>query len=209
METLNKKTLSFSARIFTQVFAALGIMLTLTACGKSGGNGTQVVPPVYGNGCTNCGTIANPALLTTFSAQSADGNISLVNMQVYAQASGITPVASGNNYKGYSGPIATQGQMVVKAPQYDYVPYTNQLATACVIPAGTYSLQTVSVGQMGYDGQNVYFPSLITTAGAIELKVEAPSPMGFLNSGASLWAKVSVVRVNGVVCSASFYGDVE
>lgn len=210
METLNKKTLSFPAKIFTQVVAALGIILTLTACGKSdGGNNTTVVAPIYGSGCNNCSAISSPTLLTTFQSQSADGNMSLVNMRVYAQSSGIKAVPSGNNYKSYSGPAAIQGQLVVRVAQYDYVPHTSQAASNCVIPAGTYNVQTSAVGQLGYDGVDVYFPSLFTTVGGIELKIEAPSPMGFLNSGQSLWAKVSVVRVNGIVCSASFYGDFE
>lgn len=207
METLNQKTLSFPAKIFTHAFAALGIVLILAACGKNDG-GAVAVPPVYGSGCGNCaGTIPTPALLTTFKAQSFDGNVALMNMQLYAQSTGITAVASGNNYKGYSGPIATQGQLVVRATQYDYVPGTSQMATACVLPAGTHIVQTQTVGQMGYGGVDIYFPSLIVAGGAIELKVEAPSPMGLLDGGQTLWANVKVVRVNGILCSANFHGD--
>lgn len=206
MERLNKKTLSFPAKIFIQVFAALGMVLSLTACSKGGSNG-GVVGAVYGNGCQNCGgVIPSPLLLTTFKAQSFDGQVSLMNMQVYAQATGITAMASGNTYKGYQGPIAMQGQLVVTAPQYDYLPGTMTLATACALPAGTFTVQTSAVGQMDYDGVNVYMPSLITAGGGIELKVEAPSPMGFLDAGQTLWAKVSVVRVNGVLCSPEFFG---
>lgn len=205
METLNNKTLSFPAKIFTQALAVLGMVLTLAACSKDGGN-SGITVPVYGSGCQNCTAISSPVLLTTFKSQSYDGNVILQNMAVYAQSTGLTYVASGNTYKGYRGPIASQGQLIVKTPQYDYVPGTAQLATACVVPAGTYTLQAATVGEMDYDGVNVFLPSLITTAGAIELKVEAPSPMGFLDAGQTLWAKVSIVRVNGVLCSANFFG---
>lgn len=211
METLNKKNLSFPAKVFTQVFATLGLILTLAACGNKGGgnNNVPVVPPIYGGGCQNCAaSIPSPVLLTQFNTASADGNVSLVNMQMYAQSTGVTSMVSGNNYKGYSGPVAMQGTLVVKAPQYDYVPYTTTPASACVLPAGTYTLQTIQVGQMGLEGVNLFMPKIISTLGGIELKIEAASPMGFLTSQ-SLWATVTVERVNGISCSQHFKGDFE
>lgn len=210
METLKNKKLSFPAKVFTRVFAALGLLLTLAACGNKGGgnNNVAVAPPVYGNGCQNCGVaMPSPVLLTTFNTKSLDGNVSLMNMQMFAQSTGVNTMASGNNYKGYSGPVAMQGTLVVNATQYDYVPYTTTPATACALPAGTYTLQTVHVGQIGYCGVDLVMPKLISTVGGIELKIEAASPMGFLDGGQSLWATITVERVNGIVCSQYFKGD--
>lgn len=213
METLKKMNLSFPAKVFTRVFAALGILLTLVSCGNKGGgsnNTIAVAPPVYGGGCQNCAvSIPSPVLLTTFNTQSLDGNLSLVNMQMYAQSTGVTAMASGNNYKGYSGPVAIHGTLVVNAPQYDYVPYTTTPATACVLPAGSYQLQTIQVGQIGYGGVDLFMPKIISAVGGIELKIEAASPMGFLNGGQSLWATITVERVNGIACSQYFKGDFE
>lgn len=208
METLNHNFLSFPAKTFAKALALLGVTLAVTACGNGGGGSAAPVPPVYGNGCYNCaGSIPSPVVLTTFKAQSFDGAVSLVNVQVYAQGTAIVPNASGNNYKWYAGPIAAQGQLVVTTPQYDISPYTGQRASACALPAGTFNLQTSSVGQMGQNGVDVYLSSLVTVGAGIELKVEAPSPMGFLDGGQTLWAKVSVVRVNGIPCSADFFGE--
>jgi hypothetical protein len=205
MERLNKKTLSFPRKLI-KTLAIFSMALTLSSCSKSDSSGNLVTP--YGDNCANCaGSIPNPALMLTFRTTSLDGNISLENMQVFAQATNIGFLPSGNHYKSYSGPIAMRGTLVVKMAQYDYVPGTQQIATACVLPAGTYSVQTVAVGQIGYDGVDVLLPSLAVTGGGIELRIEAPSPMGFLDGGTSLWAKVSVVRANGVLCSPDFFGD--
>lgn len=201
METLNKKTLSFPAKIFTQVFAALGIMLTLTACGKGGGNTTQAVVPVYGNGCTNCGTISSPVLLTTFQMQNPNGNMIFSNMQMHAQSTAIVPNASGNAFRNYSGPIAVQGQMTVSQVLRDW-------SGACIIQPGIYNVQTYSVGQMGAAGGDVVVPSLTTNVGAIELRIDGPLDTmigGLLTEGGlRLYARVSIIKVNGYVCSADF-----
>lgn len=200
METLNKKTLSFPAKIFTQVFAALGIILTLTACGKSDGGGTPVVP-VYGSGCTNCGTISSPVLLTTFQMQNPNGNMIFSNMQMHAQSTAIVPNASGNAFRNYSGPIAVQGQLTVSQVLKDW-------SGGCIIQPGIYNVHTYSVGQMGAAGGDVIIPSLTTNVGAIELRIDGPLNTmsgGLLTEGGlRLYARVSIVKVNGYVCSADF-----
>ncbi|MEN0057584.1 MAG: hypothetical protein AAGB31_02020 [Bdellovibrio sp.] len=211
MERLKIHTLSFPKKKMTKFFTGFviaGVLAFLAACneGGSSGSGATTYYP-YGAGCVGCGNIANPVLLTTFSTQSADGNVALTNMQTYAQSTQVGYVASGNTYKAYEGPIAMQGQLVVRTSQADYMPGTNQKASNCVLPAGTYTLQTYTAGTMSYYGVNVMMPSLITSTGGIELKIEAPSPMGFLTGGQQLWARVYVTRVNGYACSSNFFGE--
>lgn len=203
MEGLNQKTLSFP-RYFIRVFSALGIVFSLSACNQGGGN---AVPPIYGLGCQNCGSLVAPVPLTTFQAQGTDGSVVLSNMQMYGQAAAIKANVSGANYKWYQGPIAVQGTMTVNKAQLDYNSQTGQRASACAIPAGVYTLQTRLVGQMDYQGVNLMIPNLITTVGGIELKIEAPSPMGLLEDGKRLWANVYIIRVNGVPCSQYFFGE--
>ncbi len=205
METLKNKKLSFPAKVFTRVFAALGLILTLAACGnKDGGNNTvAVAPPVYGNGCQNCGVaIPSPVLLATFQMQNPNGNVVFSNMQMYAQSSSIVASASGNAFRNYQGPIAVHGQMTVTQVIKD-------LSGGCIIQPGTYNLQTSSVGQMGAAGGDVIIPSLITTGGLIDIRIDSPLNTmsgGLLvdNGGLRLYARVSIVRVNGYVCSSDF-----
>ncbi|WP_374073502.1 hypothetical protein [Bdellovibrio bacteriovorus] len=206
MEGLNNKTLSFPAKYFTRAFAALGMVLALAACNDGGGGGgTVVVPPIYGSGCTNCaGSIPTPVVLTTFQMQSANANITFSNMQMIGQSTRIIPNASGNNYRNYEGPIAVQGQMVVAKPEID--PYN----PSCVIQPGTYTLQTYSVGQMGYAGGDIVVPTLLSATSSIEMRIDSPEPTmaGALltEQGQRLYAKVTVLRVNGYTCSQSFFG---
>lgn len=216
MERLNKKTLSFPAKIYTKVFAALGMVLAVAGCGDKGGSASvPVVPPIYGSGCATCsGVMPQPVLLTTFQSEATDfyGNavVVLKNMQVIVQSTGIQQNASGNNYNWYSGPIAVSGQLDVRKQLVDYDLNTGAQLTSCVVPVGVYPIQTYSVGQMlnaSHNGTDISIPSLVSTVGNIELRVEAPSPMGFLENGTRLWATVSIVRVNGVTCSNQFHGE--
>lgn len=205
MEGLNKKTLSFPAKYFARTIAALGILLALTACKDSGGGGGTVVPPIYGNGCNNCaGSIPTPVILTTFQMQSANANITFSGMQMFGQSTRIIPNASGNNFRNYEGPIAVQGQMIVTRAEVD------PGNPSCVIQPGSYALQTYSVGSMGMAGGDVVIPTLLSTTGAIEMRVDSPDPMmagGLLTQqGQRLYAKVTVLRVNGYNCSQTFFG---
>lgn len=207
MEGLNNRTLRVPVRFLVTMFSVMGIMVSLTACYKGGGSAPlPPIPPVYGLGCQNCGVLVAPVPLTTFQAQGPDGSVTLSNMQVVGQATGIQPNASGANYKWYQGPLAMQGTMTVAQAQVDYDPQTGQRASGCVVPPGVYNLQTRLVGQMDKGGVNIIIPSLITTVGAIELRIEAPSPMGLLEEGRRLWGNVYIVRVNGIPCSPHFFG---
>lgn len=207
MEQLNKKTLSFPAKYFTRAFAALGMIMVLAACGKDGGGGTTTN---VGWNCLQqtCGTITAPTVLTTFNSSAADGSLSLQNMQLIGQSNLVTNTTTGSIYKWYQGPVAAQGTLVVSKPIYDYVPYTSQLASNCVVPAGSYPVQTRIMGQMEFQGVNIVLPELITTTGNVVLRVEAPGSegMGLYSSGQKLWAVVRVVSANGIACSQHLFG---
>ncbi|MGZ3770573.1 MAG: hypothetical protein ACXVCP_13380 [Bdellovibrio sp.] len=205
MEILKNKKLSFPTRLYKHVVAVLGITLMLAACYNDSQN---VVPPIYGFGCQNCmGVMPSPVPLTYFQFKSTDGKILFTNMQMYVQAGGVQPNASGLNYKHYTGPVAVQGTMMLAEPKFDYNPQTGQIASGCVVPAGTYNLQTQMVGQMRDGGVDIVIPSIITTVGGIQLQIQALSPMGFTDEGQRLWTNVRILRVNGLVCSQYFYGE--
>ncbi|MGZ3774423.1 MAG: hypothetical protein ACXVCY_11330 [Pseudobdellovibrionaceae bacterium] len=205
MGRLKKSILSFPKRFFLGTILIIGISVSLAACY----NGSTNYPaPLYGFGCQNCGAaLASPIPLAVFQSAGTDGSVVLSNMQMYGQATAIRPNASGSNYKWYQGPIAVQGTLTVSKTQFDIFPDTGQRASSCVVPAGVYTLQTKMVGQMDLQGVNVMLPDLITTVGGIELKIEAASPMGFISNGTRLWADVYIIRVNGVPCSANFFGE--
>ena len=216
MERLNSNSLRFPAKLFTFAFATLGLMATLAGCGNKGGNDSPpvVVTPIDGNGCTNCQGITAPFTMATFTAHGSTGYISFQNMIVTGQTNGTVPSASGSMYRGYVGPVAVQGTLVVKQNITEYSPGFTQGSTTCTVPAGTYTIQSQLVGQMNdtiKSGGDISFPSLYTTSGGIEISIEAPSSygFGFLNNGQSLWAKASIVRVNGVTCSQYFYDIIQ
>ncbi|AHZ84834.1 hypothetical protein [Bdellovibrio bacteriovorus] len=205
MEGLNNKTLSFPAKMFTRAFAALGMVLALAACGKGGGGGTNTN---VGLNCLSqaCGNITAPVVLTTFQSQSSTSNpeIILQNMQIIVSANLIQQNASGNNYNNYQGPIAIQGQMVVTKQMLDVDTITGAQLTPCVLPAGTYNLQTLTTGTMGLAGGDVNVPAMLSNVGNIEVKIENGQ---LFTSGTRLFAKVSVTRVNGYACSGRFFGS--
>lgn len=215
MERLNQGPLSFSAWFTTHFFKVLGFASSLTvliACNNNNSRANYVPPPVInGAACPACTMPVNPAPLTIFESQSVDGNIVLTNMQLMIPAGGVVaPNATGNNYKWYQGPIVVQGTLVVKQAQADIHTGTKQPITGCVLPAGTYSLQTQIPGQLDYQAEVFSVPSLIANGGIIELKISVPYSEGIIGlyeaDKTRLNAVVSVVRANGIACSPQFFG---
>lgn len=194
MERLNNKTLSFPALRFARVAATLAMVFALVACGKDGGGGGAPVAPIPPHGCVTCTGITSPVILTTFNTQSfPNPDMIFQGMQIFGDATLASPYNSGNAANSYSGPIAVQGTLVVTTNLVD--PYS-----PCVIPAGTYYVQSNGVGQMSLG--TLQIPSMITTSGAIEFMVD-----GMLyNAGQSFYGEIGVRRVNGMQCSADFYG---
>lgn len=209
MEGLNKKTLSFPAWNYTKTFAALGMLLVLSACGKDGGGGGVAVAPNGITNCANCSTIVSPVTLAVFETKSPSGNVTLSEMKLIAQSTNVRANASGNNYNNYQGPVASQGKMVVNTAQADTSDMGSTLSS-CVLPAGAYTVETKQVGSLGYVGTDLNLPLLVARSGhaVVEMKIEGPGSegMGLYQSGTRVWAKVSIIRVNNIVCSSNFFG---
>lgn len=209
MERLNVDILSFPALHFARIAATLATVLALVACGNDGGGGSApVVPPVSPNGCVTCNGITSPVVLTSFQTQSADGAMVFKDMQVFVESTQVAPNASGNNYNWYQGPIAIQGTLEVRQPVTDVVLGTGMPLSQCTIAPGTYYVQSNGPGQMGFMGSDMMIQSLVSTSGAIELSLEAPSQqgMGLTNQGQGFYGMIGVRSVNGVACSSQFYG---
>ena len=113
--------------------------LALTACPKNGNNGNAaLVGPVFQN-CVNCNTINQGYEFFRSVSQDYTRSLSLnlsffgsnvQNQNYYYNTS--SPVIS------YYGPVGVSGQMYVQFPvSLGY----------CAIPAGTYSVYTLSAGQ--------------------------------------------------------------
>lgn len=188
---------------FTRAFAALGMVLALAACGKGGGGGTTVVGP----NCLQqtCGGINSPTVLGVYKSENYRKDIVFSNMSIIAQSTNVQLSGSGEIYRTYSGPVAVQGFLDFVVPGQDL--YSPQ----CSVPVGRYNVSTQSVGSMGYAGGDFVMPVIIAQGPAtLEMRIESPlSTMsgGQLSNGSGelrLYSKVSILKVNGVVCSSNF-----
>lgn len=213
METLNRKTLSFPkymARSFV-LLAAVFMMACNGSGGGGGGNSTYY--PIHPGSCSNCaGTIPNPVPITTVNSASINNSIELRNLQIYGEGSRLSGY-------GYTGDILAQGQLIVNTPEFDYgnmgygpyngigYSYSYGQGGGCVLNPGTYELRSLNIGKMGIDKGNIIM-NMATTNGGIELRIDDPlvGTGGAMIYGNRLYAKVTVLRVNGVNCSSNFYG---
>lgn len=208
METLNNKTLSFSAKILTRAILAFATVLSMTACGNGGGGGGTTLPylnpsglgtlgAVTLNNCPTClSTITSPRAIDMFSAKNGNGQASFNNVQVIVNNATFVPGVS-SSYNLYSGPVAVQGYFVASTTLIDPV------ANSCVIPPGTYVMQTSSVGQMLMGTMQI--PELVSSTGNIRMRLVD----GILYKDAAtqttrLFGSVYITSVNGVMCSNSF-----
>ncbi|HEX7673675.1 MAG TPA: hypothetical protein VF412_05865 [Bdellovibrio sp.] len=203
METLKLKKLSFSARLFTRAVAALSVMIFMAACGNKGGDSA---PPNTLLGITNCATCAtsipSATAIDVFSAKNATGLAQFANMQLIVSATMFTPGAS-SAYNLYTGPVAVQGQFIAGTTLVDPAA-TYGYGNSCTIPAGTYVMQSSTVGQMSLG--MLQLPELISTTGVvIRMRVD----QGMLYKDATtqqtrMYGSVYITSVNGVPCSSSF-----
>ena len=147
-----KKNLKFGLRTqFAAFLVAAAASLLFTACGKSGGGGTNAAPiPVMGPGGVAYGGVPNcqgcngmlfldAAMGETIYAGGSGTELALEFYGVGAQLGGY---GAGGFFQGggqYEGPYAANGRLVVKVPMQ-----------ACGIPAGVYQVQTVQPGMWGY-----------------------------------------------------------
>lgn len=198
METLNKKTLSFSARFFTRAAAALAIVTSVAACGNNGGGNNNVPPGQFvGANCASCvSTMGNPRAIDIFSAKNATGVANLQNMQLFVSDVNFVPGTS-SSYNLYTGPVAIQGTFTLNQTAAD--PATGQ----CAIPAGIYAIQTAQVGQMSLGMLKI--PLLVSTTANIVMELRE----GILYKDAAtqttrMYGSLFIKSVNGQNCTNAF-----
>jgi hypothetical protein len=204
METLKKKNLSLPSQVFSRVIATLLIIVGMAACGNKDGGTANTPPPLVGlNGCQNCGAITSPIAITTFNSESmymTQWPVRMTNMQMFGEATRFQ-AGSTSSYNLYDGPVAIQGTLEIQAPLY-----SNN--NACVIPAGSYPLQTYSVGSISR-GNNLLVPDMV--AGGIRLKMIGASYVGggsmLVNeSGAIRWkGTLEIVSFNNINCGGGLW----
>lgn len=203
METLNKKTLSFSAKLFSQAVTALAMVTALAACGNNGSNNGPVGPQlgVPGNvniaNCASCaGSMINPQAVDVFNAKNFTGIASLQNMQLVVSGASFVPGSSAS-YNLYRGPVAVQGTFTVNRTVSDPV------SGFCVIPAGSYTVQSTEVGSLLMG--RLMLPTLVSTTANIVLEIRH----GVLYKDAMtqrtrLYGNLYIKSVNGQMCSQYF-----
>jgi hypothetical protein len=127
------------------------LALSLTGCGSSGGSGNNAATPPYGAycqpgyaNCSNTGIYGNGGGFNQSNGLLAravgfDGGQQLELALSFAGQAGQTSSVP------YTGPYAAAGYFVL----------TSQLAASCPMPAGTYTIQTVSSGYNWNGGTNL------------------------------------------------------
>lgn len=202
METLKMKNLSFSARLFTRAVAALSVMVFMAACGNKGGD--SVPNGLLGiTSCASCATsIPSPIAIDTFSARNTSGLAQFVNMQLIVSSTMFTPGVS-SVYNLYTGPVAVQGQFIAGTNLVDPAA-TYGYSSSCTIPAGTYMMQSSTVGQMSLG--MLQLPELISTTGLI-IRMSVQQGMLYKDAATQqtrMSGSVFITSVNGMPCSQAF-----
>jgi hypothetical protein len=123
-------------RNLTKTFLGFSILVILAACPKNKSNDV-VNQTVNGyQNCSNCGGLVNGQEF--LSTESQDLN-NLFTLRLGFGGSSTSGGGFGYNPSQYSGPVAaSRGELVVLQTHYQGY---------CLIPAGTYSVGTISTGQ--------------------------------------------------------------
>lgn len=197
METLNHKILSFSARLFTQALTTLIMVFAVSACGnKSSANDYPPGVGIMGGCISNCQAMQSPQAVGVFNAKNGNGQANFANMQLIVNGVGFVPGAS-SVYNLYSGPVAFQGVFVAANTLMDPV------GGGCVIPAGSYPVQTSSIGAMSMGSISTL--EMISTVGNIRFRLnEGMLYKDGLSQATRMFGSVSIVSVNGFPCSTAF-----
>ncbi|QDK38200.1 hypothetical protein [Bdellovibrio sp. NC01] len=197
METLNKKTLSFSTKLFGRAVATLALIFTMAACGNKGGDSNNS-NYLWGANCATCVTsLGNGTAIDVFNASNATRIANLVNMQLIVNGSTFVPGAS-SSYNLYTGPVAVSGTFTLSQMAAD--PATGQ----CAIPAGSYTVQTASIGQMSLG--SIELPDLITTNG-VQIRMSLRGGVLYkdaMTQRTRLFGSLYITSVNGIPCSNAF-----
>ncbi|HRO67457.1 MAG TPA: hypothetical protein PL182_07835 [Pseudobdellovibrionaceae bacterium] len=163
-------------KLTTLALLSLGM---LAACGKKGSGGTAATTGLTQN-CVNCAGI-NASLFAT--AQIQDANIAGVLelhgqdfqvQQAYQEAA----VKLGIPYHYYRGPVIVTGQFNINSPIQ---------TGSCVVPAGTYQVRTVSVGQKIESGAGTPFMvQEVILDGTYDISASIPVAYFFSNGQISM-----------------------
>lgn len=180
----------------------------VVACGGQGGNNNQQpvypqqpVQPVYPN-CLNCQNINGSAFFTATS-QDQYGVMQFTSWIFLGQN-----VMTANSYNSpivsYNGPVSSQGQMQVsQTVTYGY----------CQLPAGGYTLSTLSVGQWsGGVVSNLRMQAsgaaqIIMTLSQGQVEGKTGSQLGYawneISPTGRMFGNLVLESVNGVPCQYS------
>lgn len=165
------KTMGARNRFWAYAVATIAVALMATACGKKdegGGPSVAVVPGGVSPSCVGCP--ASTSLVASGLGIFMNGyqKQAELSAQFYGEAAAVAAVQqTGSMY--YQGSVVLGGVMRVLAAK----------TTGCVVPAGDYTLQTITPGQ--WRGEQ--FGNLtVTASGPVVLQMQIYS--GFI-SGAS------------------------
>ncbi len=209
MDKLNLRKVSFPTLIM-QLVAMLAISAFMAACqGNDGGGGP--VGPVYATGygfanATQFGSVqsVNPMNSVSMALNViVDNGASAYNNGYnngYGYGYGYPGYSNiGTNLNQYTGPVAFQGTMTVGVNWYDLY------GSGCQVAPGTYTVDTVTQGQMAYAGM-MSTVRLVANPGNIIMEVNG----GMIN-GSRLVALppggIHVAQANGINCSPVFGGS--
>jgi hypothetical protein len=204
MEKHNYRELSFP-KLFMQLVAMLAISAFMAACqGNDGGGGAVGTVYPYGNGFANATQFGSVQSVNPMNSVSLALNV-IVDNGATAYNNGYSgygyPGYSniGTNLNQYSGPVAFQGTMTVGVNWYDLY------GSGCQVAPGTYTVDTVTQGQMAYAGM-MSTVRLVANPGNIILEVNG----GMINGNRLVALPpggIHVAQANGINCSPVFGGS--
>lgn len=186
-------------RNLVKTLLALSVLAVLAACPKNK-NDDVVTPVVNGyQSCTNCGGLVNGQEFLSTDSQDLNN---LFTLRLGFSGSSTNVNGFGYGPSQYSGPVAvSRGELVIQQGLYQ---------GSCLVPAGTYSVGTINIGN--YNGRIITNLKLLASGSAsITIQIDAAqiaSPTnrdqwGMLLLNQRLFSSRTVIEsVNGQYCYA-------